>query len=99
MFWGLRGFLCDFKINNLHLIGLIVILRGFLFENINFHCFLNIILSNRWLVVQVEQFTTILWVWASVSYSTGVGWRVGAVVGVWVWMAPVLRVPCAFFCL
>ena len=56
----------------------------------------NIILSNRWLVVQVEQLTKVLWVWASVSSGAGVGRRVGAGVGVWVWTAPVFRVPCAF---
>ena len=98
-FWVLRGFPCDFKSNNLLLIGFIVILHGFLSKTSIFTTFKNIILSNLWLVVQVERSTKVLWVWASVSSGAGVGGRVGAGVGVWVWTAPVLHVPCAFFSL
>ena len=96
MFFGLRGFLCDFNSNNLLLIGFIVILHGFFSKTSIFTTF-EFILSNRWLVVQVEQLTKVLWVWASVSSGAGVGGRVGACVCLWVWTAPVLRVPCAFF--
>ena len=38
---GLRGFLCDFKSNNLLLIGLIVILHGFFSKTSNFTTFKN----------------------------------------------------------
>ena len=67
------------------------------FRKPKFSLLLNFMLSNRWLVVQVEQLTEVLRVWASVSSCAGVGGRVGAGVGVWVWTAPVLRVPCARF--
>ena len=39
MFFGFRGFLCDFKSNNLLLIGFIVILHGFFSKTLIFTTF------------------------------------------------------------
>ena len=47
------------------------------FRKPQFSLLLNTILSNWWLVVQAEQWTTVLWVWASVSSGAGVGAGVG----------------------
>ena len=72
-----QGFLCDFKSKNLLFYWFN---RFFMvsFRKPQFSLLFNFMLSNRWLVVQVEQLTKVLWVWASVSSGAGVGGRVEA---------------------